>query len=68
LLRKPPYAVARVAARVRAGGHDVPEADIRRRYARRLRLFEETYKPVVDHWTHYRTGEDGLVFVTDSTA
>ena len=54
------FAVARVAARVAAGGHAVPEADIRRRYARGLRLFEEAYKPVVDRWCHWRTDEKGL--------
>ena len=62
------FAVVRVARRVRAGGHDVPETDVRRRYARGLALFDAAYKPVVDYWAHYRTGEDGLVFVTDATA
>lgn len=32
LLRDPSFNVARVAARVRQGGHDVPEAKIRRRW------------------------------------
>jgi predicted ABC-type ATPase len=31
-LRTPELHIARVAARVRAGGHDIPESDIRRRY------------------------------------
>lgn len=31
-LRSPELHIARVAARVRKGGHDIPEADIRRRY------------------------------------
>ena len=31
-LASPELHIARVAARVRAGGHDIPEADIRRRY------------------------------------
>ena len=62
------FAVARVASRVRAGGHAVPEADVRRRYARGLRLFEEAYKPVVDLWVHWRATEEGYEFVTDSAA
>jgi predicted ABC-type ATPase len=31
-LRTPELHLARVAARVRAGGHDIPEADVRRRF------------------------------------
>jgi predicted ABC-type ATPase len=38
-LPSPEAAVARVAERVRAGGHDVPEATIRRRYAAGLKNF-----------------------------
>ena len=62
------FAVARVARRVGAGGHAVPEADVRRRYARGLRLFEEAYKPVVGYWSHWHATEDGLEFHTDSDA
>jgi predicted ABC-type ATPase len=46
-------AVARVKERVRQGGHDIPEATIRRRYHAGLRLFESTYKPLVDEWALY---------------
>jgi len=41
-------AVQRVATRVAAGGHAVPEADIRRRFERGVRLFPTVYKPLVD--------------------
>ncbi len=44
-------AIARVAARVRAGGHDIPEGTIRRRYDRGLRNFLELYLPVADEWS-----------------
>ena len=54
------HAVARVASRVAAGGHDIPEADIRRRFERGLRLFHTAYKPVVDHWRHWRSTEGGI--------
>ena len=54
------YAVARVAKRVAAGGHDIPEADIRRRFGRGLRLFHAAYKPVVDHWRYWRSTEGGI--------
>ena len=52
-LPKPEMAVARVAARVRAGGHDVPPATIRRRYHSGLRNFFRLYRPIADHWRFY---------------
>lgn len=46
-------AVARVAERVRQGGHHVPEDVIRRRFAAGLRNLERVYKPAVDAWAKY---------------
>ncbi len=46
-------AVARVAARVRSGGHDIPEATIRRRYEVGLRMFLRVYQPLADVWRIY---------------
>ena len=46
-------AVARVAERVRQGGHNVPEDVIRRRFASGLKNFESIYKAMVDEWTLY---------------
>lgn len=43
-------AVGRVALRVRIGGHDVPEDDIRRRFDRSRRHFIEDYVPLADEW------------------
>ena len=43
-------AVARVALRVRVGGHDVPEADVRRRFERSRRQWLEDYLPLADEW------------------
>ncbi len=40
----------RVALRARAGGHDVPAADIRRRFERGLRNLNGVYRPIVDLW------------------
>ncbi len=45
--------VARVAGRVRAGGHDIPLDVIRRRYAGGLRNFFELYLPIADSWSVY---------------
>ncbi len=52
-LASPELACARVAQRVKAGGHNVPEATIRRRFTAGLRNFEEIYKPIVDEWALY---------------
>jgi predicted ABC-type ATPase len=46
-------AVARVAARVAQGGHNVPEDVIRRRYSLGLRNLENIYKSLVDAWILY---------------
>jgi predicted ABC-type ATPase len=43
----PDMHIRRVRARVRAGGHDVPEADIMRRYSRSLHNLEMVF-PLVD--------------------
>ena len=42
--------VARVAERVRKGGHDVPESDIRRRFTRSLCNFWRIYRELADNW------------------
>lgn len=41
-------AIARVALRVKLGGHHVPEHDIRRRFDRSRRHFIEDYLPIAD--------------------
>ena len=46
-------AIARVAARVRQGGHDVPEPIIRRRFAAGWDNFHRHYKRAVDDWAVY---------------
>jgi len=43
-------AVARVALRVRLGGHHVPEDDIRRRFDRSRRHYLDDYLPLADEW------------------
>ena len=43
-------AIARVALRVRLGGHHVPEDDVRRRYERSRQHFLEDYLPLADEW------------------
>ncbi len=47
------FAVARVAERVRMGGHDVTEDTIRRRYNAGLRNFFSLYRPLAESWRMY---------------
>ncbi|MBI3438264.1 MAG: zeta toxin family protein [Proteobacteria bacterium] len=42
--------IARVQKRVAAGGHNIPEEIIRRRFDRSLEYLETRYKPIVDEW------------------
>ncbi len=55
-------AVARVAMRVAAGGHDIPTADIVRRHARNRMLFP-AYQQLSDAWYHFRVDEKGTQLV-----
>ncbi len=48
------FSVQRVASRVSAGGHDVPEETIRRRYRAGLVNFCELYRPLADRWDRLR--------------
>jgi predicted ABC-type ATPase len=52
-LDSPEEAIARVAQRVRQGGHAIPEATIRRRFAAGRENFERLYAPLVDAWALY---------------
>lgn len=42
--------VARVQEPVRKGGHDVPAADVHRRFARSMSNFWQIYRQIADHW------------------
>ena len=52
-LPNPDLAVARVAARVAQGGHNVAEHTIRRRFENGLRNFKEIYCDLVNRWEWY---------------
>lgn len=49
-LRSPEEAIARVALRVKQGGHDVAPDVIRRRFASGMTNFLNTYRQIVDYW------------------
>ena len=46
-------AIARVATRVRQGGHNIPEPVIRRRFAAGWHNFQQQYKLAVNDWALY---------------
>ena len=52
-LPNPEAAIARVAQRVSEGGHDVPEAVIRRRFDAGWSNFVELHQNLVDEWVLY---------------
>src|SRR4051812_40617686 len=51
-------AVARVAERVKMGGHRVPEGTIRTRYGKSIRNFFRLYMPLADSWRVYDNSGD----------
>lgn len=57
-LPSPEMAIERVRQRVAAGGHNVPEDVIRRRFHAGLRNFRQVYKPLVDEWVLYDNSGD----------
>jgi predicted ABC-type ATPase len=57
-VKTPELALARIARRVSEGGHNVPEADARRRFARSLANLPE-YLAACDSWrVHDNNGQD----------
>jgi predicted ABC-type ATPase len=56
-------AIARVAARVAAGGHNIPETTIRRRFKSGLNNFHQTYKGLVDSWALYDNSRGNPVLI-----
>ena len=51
-------AIARVSERVRQGGHDIPEAVIRRRFTAGWQNFQQRYRIAVDSWVVYENTGD----------
>lgn len=46
-------ALHRVYARVKQGGHSIPDDVIRRRYVAGMRNFDNVYRLLVDYWVFY---------------
>ena len=55
-LPSPDLAVARVRTRVEAGGHDIPEPTIRRRFWKSLVHFDRLYRSIATTWRLYNGG------------
>lgn len=60
------FAIERVRFRVAQGGHDIPEADIRRRFDRSWANFNTYYKKVADTWSIYDTSGPLPVVIDES--
>jgi predicted ABC-type ATPase len=52
-LSSPELAIARIATRVKSGGHFVPDETVRTRYKRSVQNFTELFKPICDWWEVY---------------
>lgn len=61
----PASCIARIQARVKNGGHPVPEEDIIRRFGRSKKHFWNTYKDLADNWILYYNGGDEIICVSE---
>lgn len=59
-------AIRRVALRVKAGGHNIPEKVIRRRYAAGLKNLFQLYMPIVNRWSIYNNIEAPSLLIAKS--
>ena len=62
-LDSPDQALARVAARVMQGGHNIAEETVRRRFSAGIRNFEKHYQYEVDFWYRYNNSGDEPVLI-----
>ena len=52
-LQSPRLALQRIATRVQQGGHNVPRADVLRRFERSWENFKRHYRPLASAWAIY---------------
>ena len=57
-ISSPQLALRRIAARVKQGGHNVPRADVLRRFTRSWINFQRAYRLLADEWTVYDNSGD----------
>jgi predicted ABC-type ATPase len=56
----PEIALARIQARVKAGGHNIPKTDVLRRFYRSKANFWKLYRNLADEWTIFYNGNERL--------
>jgi len=65
-LASPQIALRRIAARVKQGGHHVPERDVLRRFERGWKNFQSLYRSLADAWAVYDNSGTTPVLVEQS--
>lgn len=58
-------AIERVRKRVLAGGHDIPENTIRRRYGSGIQNLSKIYMPICDYWLIFDNSEHPSVMIAE---
>jgi len=64
-LPSPGIALRRIAKRVKQGGHNIPRADVIRRFQRSWDNFERVYKPIADAWMVYDNSGNSPVRINE---
>lgn len=67
-LASPELAMERVRMRVSAGGHNITEETLRRRYVTGLRYFFSTYKDACDRWVLADNTQPPFYVIAEGTA
>jgi predicted ABC-type ATPase len=65
-LPAPKLALQRITSRVKQGGHNVPAADVRRRFKRSWENFQNVYKYLADSWAVYDNSGQQPILVEES--
>jgi predicted ABC-type ATPase len=68
-LPSPELAIRRIAQRVKMGGHNIPEADVRRRFTRSWKHLIQRYGPLADTWQVWdnRNKPPGLIMSSETS-
>ena len=66
-LNSPELAIQRVRDRVKTGGHNIPDAVVRRRYVMGLQYLFGSYIPVIDHWILADNSKPPFVVVAEGS-
>ena len=61
-------AINRIKARVKRGGHAIPDEDVIRRFHRSGSNFLKIYRYLVDKWVMYYNGHERLIYVAEGSS